>query len=185
MHQTHYIMYRILFIFIAYILSIPSILGKNSHYSYAQLSINEGLSQANVETILLDQRGELWIGTKNGLNLYTQQKIKNFFHQSGDKNSLLDNRILHLEEDSLHQIWVATSSGLTLYNREQQNFSTVTRGTVKSSLCIEGGVLFGGDNVLYLYPYHTQELERIHIAPEGPQTIPIEYRVQKLSLIHI
>ncbi|MBQ8442292.1 MAG: AraC family transcriptional regulator, partial [Bacteroides sp.] len=133
-----------------------------------------------MESILLDQRGDLWVGTKNGLNLYSQQRMENFFHQMEDKYSLPNSRILQLEEDSLGNIWVGTTNGLAKYNREQKTFTTLTRGYVKSSLCIEGGVLFGGDNVLYFYDYQKQELERVHLHPEGPTTIPIEYRVQKI-----
>ena len=40
--------------------------GKNTHYSYTQLSLKEGLSQASVQAILLDSKGNLWIGTRNG-----------------------------------------------------------------------------------------------------------------------
>ena len=173
-------MSRILFIIILLVLSIHQLSGKNSHYAYTQLSVSEGLTQANIESILLDQRGDLWIGTKNGLNRYSQQNMENFFHQMENIHSLPNSRILMLEEDSLGNIWAGTTNGLAQYNREHKNFTTFTKGHVKSSLCIEGGVLFGGDNVLYFYNYQTKELERIHIRPEGPNTIPIEYRVQKM-----
>ena len=173
-------MMRFFILTIICLLRVLNLSGQDSHYAYTQLSIDEGLSQANVSSILLDKRGDLWIGTKNGLNRYAQQQMKNFFHQVKDRNSLPDNWILHLEEDSLNQIWVATPNGLALYNREQDFFRTLTKGRVQSSLCIEGGVLFGGDNVLYLYDYQTQKLERIHIHPEGADIIPIEYRIQNI-----
>ena len=173
-------MHRILYIIIICLLVIPKSMGQHTHYAYTQLSISEGLSQANVTSILLDKRGTLWIGTKNGLNQYAKQQMKNYFHKMTDKNSLPDNHILHLEEDSLGNIWIATANGLAVYNREQNDFSTFTRGKVQSSLCIEGGVLFGGDNVLYFYDYQKQTLERISIHPEGPTIIPIEYRAQKI-----
>ena len=162
------------------LLSVFNLSGKDSHYAYTQLSVNEGLSQANVESILLDQKGDLWIGTKHGLNRYAQQQMENFFYVAGDKNSLPDNWILHLEEDSLGNIWVATKSGLAQYDRQQKYFTTVTRGVVESSLCIKEGIIFGGDNVLYFYSYQTQQLERIHIQEEGSNIHPIEYRVQKI-----
>ena len=180
LHQTYSIMYRFLFILITLVFPFLKLTGKDTHYSYTQLSINEGLSQANVRSILLDQKGNLWIGTKNGLNHYSEQKMENFFHQADNMHSLPDNRILHLEEDSLKQIWVATQNGLAIYNPELKNFATMTKGWVESSLCINGGVLFGGNNVLYFYNYKTQELERIHIHPENSNIQPINYRVQKI-----
>ena len=199
MHQIHSIMSRFLFILITLIYPFLNLAGKDSHYSYAQLSISEGLSQANVRSILLDQKGNLWVGTKNGLNQYSQQKMENFFHQADNIHSLPDNRILHLEEDSLEQIWVATQNGLAIYNPELKHFSTITKGWIVimcadsriqtnsidyflciKSLCINGGVLFGGNNVLYFYNYQTQVLERIHIHQEDSNIKPIEYRVQKI-----
>ena len=155
--------------------------GKNTHYSYTQLSLKEGLSQASVQAILLDSKGNLWIGTRNGLNLYAQQKMTNYFHSLEDQHSIPDNQIIHLTEDSLGNIWIATPKGLASYNRESNSFDIFTRGRVQSSLCIEGGILFGGENVLYFYNYRTRKLEqRTHLQPEGPQTLPIQYRVEKM-----
>ena len=46
---------------------------------------------------------------------------------------------------------------------------------------MEGGILFGGDNVIYFYNYQTKQLEhRTHLQPEGSQVLPIQYRVEKM-----
>ena len=174
-------MYRLLFVIIGVLSLFPFPLLGNTHYSFTQLSIAEGLSQANVSSILLDGNGDLWIGTRNGLNLYSKQVMKNFFHAAGNKYSLPDNHILHLAEDSLGNIWVATPQGLAIYDKVHKVFDTYTRGRVQASFCVEGGILFGGDNVLYFYDYHTRQLKQhIRIQPEGSQTIPIQYRVMKM-----
>ena len=62
-------MHRFILLLITYIIIFSSAWGSNVHYSYTQLSLEEGLSQASVQSILLDSRGDLWIGNKNGLNL--------------------------------------------------------------------------------------------------------------------
>lgn len=174
-------MNRLSILIITILLTIFKSSGQHAHYSYTQLSISNGLSHASIESILLDKQGDLWIGTKNGLNQYAQQKMNNFFHMAGNKFSIPDNHILHLAEDSIGNIWIATAKGLAQYDREQNIFRTITRGRVQSSLCIDGGILFGGDNVLYFYDYIKQKLEqRIHIQPEGPNTLPIQFRVQKI-----
>ena len=66
------------------------------NYSFTQLSIEQGLSQATVQSILLDHKGTLWIGTQNGLNSYTQEGIKTYLHHSDDPHSLPSNYINHL-----------------------------------------------------------------------------------------
>ena len=174
-------MHRFILLLITYLITLFSAWGSNVHYSFTQLSLEEGLSQASVQSILLDSRGNLWIGTKNGLNLYAQQKMTNYFHTLEDRYSIPNNHILHLAEDSLGNIWISTPQGLASYNRERNAFDTFTRGRVQSSLCIEGGILFGGDNILYFYDYQTRQLEqRTHLQPESAQTIPIHYRVEKM-----
>ena len=144
---------RILLLFITSFLFFLNLSGNNVQYSYTQLSLDKGLSQASVQSILLDSRGNLWIGTRNGLNLYAQQKMTNYFHSLKNIHSIPNNQIIHLAEDSLGNIWVATPKGLALYDKENDHFRTFTRGRVQSSLCIEGGILFGGDNVIYFYNY--------------------------------
>ena len=172
---------RILILVITCLLAFLNLSGNNVPYSYTQLSLDKGLSQASVQAILLDSRGNLWIGTRNGLNLYAQQKMKNYFHSLEDRYSIPDNQIIHLAEDSLGNIWIGTPKGLTLYNKEMDAFDMFTHGRVQSSLCVEGGILFGGDNAIYFYNYKTRELEhRTHLQPEGSQTLPIQYRVEKM-----
>ena len=76
-------MYRtliiILFLFFGKTVSATN---HNTGYSFTQLSIQQGLSQPTVQSILLDERGTLWIGTKNGLNIYTQEGLKTYLHHS-------------------------------------------------------------------------------------------------------
>ena len=124
MCQTYNIMARILLLIITFVLGFQHLSASTSHYSYTQLSLAEGLSQASVQAILLDSKGNLWIGTRNGLNLYAQQKMSNYFHSSEDRFSLPDNQIVHIAEDSIGNIWVATSQGLTMYNPERNSFDT-------------------------------------------------------------
>lgn len=175
-------MKRFILLLIISILIIPHTLsGKHIHYSYTSISIGEGLSQANVESILLDSKGILWIGTRNGLNIYAQQQITHFFHEPENKYSLPDSHILHLAEDSLGNIWVATTQGLAQYDRTRKQFDTYTRGRVQSSLCVEGGILFGGDNVIYFYDYHTQQFKLLtYIHRNDTKMSPIMARVMKM-----
>lgn len=181
LHQTYDIMYRILILTITLLGAFLNIFGKSVPYSYTQLSLNKGLSQASVQAILLDSRGDLWIGTRNGLNLYAQQKMTNYHHSVEDRHSIPDNQIIHLAEDSLGNIWVSTPQGLSLYNKEKDAFTLITKGRVQSSLCVEGGILLGGDNVIYFYNYETLQLEHLtHLQPEGAQTRPIQFRVEKM-----
>lgn len=175
-------MYRTLIIILFLLAGVKLLSSEHSvNYSFTQLSIEQGLSQSTAQSILLDHKGTLWIGTKSGLNSYTQEGIKTYLHHSGDPHSLPSNYINHLTEDSLGNFWIATSKGLALYDDEQDQFNTVNSSIIYSSVGVEGGMWFGSENAIHCYDYKSKELKTIHIEKEEGKGInPVDYRIQKM-----
>ena len=175
-------MYRTLIIILFLLAGVKLLSSEHCvNYSFTQLSIEQGLSQSTAQSILLDHKGTLWIGTKSGLNSYTQEGIKTYLHHSGDPHSLPSNYINHLTEDSLGNFWIATSKGLALYDDEQDQFNTVNFSIIYSSVGVEGGMWFGSENAIHCYDYKSKELKMIHIEKEEGKGInPVDYRIQKM-----
>lgn len=175
-------MYRTLIIILFLLAEVKLLSSEHCvNYSFTQLSIEQGLSQSTAQSILLDHKGTLWIGTKSGLNSYTQEGIKTYLHHSGDPHSLPSNYINHLTEDSLGNFWIATSKGLALYDDEQDQFNTVNFSIIYSSVGVEGGMWFGSENAIHCYDYKSKELKTIHIEKEEGKGInPVDYRIQKM-----
>lgn len=175
-------MYRTLIIILFLLAGVKLLSSEHCvNYSFTQLSIEQGLSQSTAQSILLDHKGTLWIGTKSGLNSYTQEGIKTYLHHSGDPHSLSSNYINHLTEDSLGNFWIATSKGLALYDDEQDQFNTVNSSIIYSSVGVEGGMWFGSENAIHCYDYKSKELKTIHIEKEEGKGInPVDYRIQKM-----
>jgi signal transduction histidine kinase/ligand-binding sensor domain-containing protein/DNA-binding response OmpR family regulator len=87
------------------------------------LSINEGLSQNFASSIHQDKFGFMWIGTKDGLNMYDGYSFKVFRHNPFNPNSISDNFIKTIYCDDKGRIWVGTlNGGLNLFDRETGNF---------------------------------------------------------------
>lgn len=175
-------MYRTLIIILFLLAGVKLLSSEHCvNYSFTQLSIEQGLSQSTAQSILLDHKGTLWIGTRSGLNSYTQEGIKTYLHHSGDPHSLPSNYINHLTEDSLGNFWIATSKGLALYDDEQDQFNTVNSSIIYSSVGVEGGMWFGSENAIHCYDYKSKELKTIHIEKEEGKGInPVDYRIQKM-----
>lgn len=180
--ENEFIMYRTLIIILFLLAGVKLLSSEHCvNYSFTQLSIEQGLSQSTAQSILLDHKGTLWIGTKSGLNSYTQEGIKTYLHHSGDPHSLPSNYINHLTEDSLGNFWIATSKGLALYDDEQDQFNTVNSSIIYSSVGVEGGMWFGSENAIHCYDYKSKELKTIHIEKEEGKGInPVDYRIQKM-----
>ena len=105
-------------------LSLNAIADPGNHLD--QLSLNEGLSQSQVQAILQDSRGYVWFGTQDGLNRYDGYQIRQFHNDPFDKKTLPGDNITSLYEDSRQQLWVGTGQGICIYDRLQQHFVRYT-----------------------------------------------------------
>jgi ligand-binding sensor domain-containing protein/two-component sensor histidine kinase len=95
--------------------------------SFRHLTVEDGLSQSNVYSILQDHQGYLWFGTQDGLNRYDGYNFTLFNHQEEDTNSLAHDWIWDIIEDDQNNLWIATWFGLSVYNPHTQKFSNYSR----------------------------------------------------------
>jgi signal transduction histidine kinase/CheY-like chemotaxis protein/ligand-binding sensor domain-containing protein len=96
--------------------------GQNESLTFEHIGTHEGLSQINVNCIIQDSRGFMWIGTRNGLNRYDGYTVTTFRNIAGDHNSVSNNMITDLVEDKHGNIWIATYGGLNMYDRKKGIF---------------------------------------------------------------
>ncbi|MFT5163459.1 MAG: signal transduction histidine kinase/ligand-binding sensor domain-containing protein [Alteromonadaceae bacterium] len=83
--------------------------GPVTHFDH--LSIEDGLSQGTVNSILQDRQGFLWFATQDGLNRYDGYTFKVFVHDSQDSGSISNSFIRVLYEDSKGRLWIGTQGG--------------------------------------------------------------------------
>ena len=101
-------------------------------YLYAQtgdvkfdrISIEQGLSQANVYAIIQDKAGFIWFGTTDGLNKFDGYGFTLYKNDPQNQNSLSNSRITSICESSdadTDVIWIGTIDGLNgfepVYNK--------------------------------------------------------------------
>jgi signal transduction histidine kinase/ligand-binding sensor domain-containing protein/DNA-binding response OmpR family regulator len=91
--------------------------------NFEHFGTREGLSQINVNSIIQDSRGFIWIGSRNGLNRYDGYKFTTYRYESTNDSSLSNNMITDVVEDGDGNIWIATQSGLNRYERKTGIFT--------------------------------------------------------------
>ncbi|MEM6265229.1 MAG: two-component regulator propeller domain-containing protein [Bacteroidota bacterium] len=84
---------------------------------FDHISLEDGLSQANVYTVVQDQIGYLWMGTEDGLHRYDGYSFSYFKNDPSDTNSLSYNDVRAILVDKKGLIWIGTyGGGLNSYN---------------------------------------------------------------------
>jgi len=91
---------------------------------FERISLEQGLSQSTVFSMLQDSQGFMWFGTENGLNKYDGYNFTVYKHDPDDPNSLGGNWIQTLLEDGSGMLWIGTSDGgLDRYDRKLDQFT--------------------------------------------------------------
>jgi ligand-binding sensor domain-containing protein len=91
---------------------------------FQHFSVEEGLSNNQVNAITQDKYGLMWIGTSDGLNRFDGYKVDVYRNKRGIKNSLTNNVVRCLFTDTRGTVWIGTSNGLTYYDVHTNSFQS-------------------------------------------------------------
>lgn len=107
--------------------SVPA-WGEKRNISFRHLTTDDGLSQFSVNALYQDERGFIWIGTREGLNLYDNHGIRTFKHEKDNPNSLYNNTVLRISGDRQGKVYLICSEGLVEFNLRKEEFRLINKG---------------------------------------------------------
>ncbi|MGF6274125.1 signal transduction histidine kinase/ligand-binding sensor domain-containing protein/CheY-like chemotaxis protein [Massilia sp. UYP11] len=90
---------------------------------FEHLSVQQGLGQESVLSIIQDRDGFMWFGTQSGLSRYDGYRFVHHRSEIGDPRSLASNwvRVLHLDRHG--RLWLGTDGGLNRYDPVTRSFT--------------------------------------------------------------
>lgn len=130
------------------LLSMP-----DTNYRFMHITGKEGLPHQQVEALMQDDNGMLWIGTRNGLSRYDGYNIVSYFNQADNPNSLNQNFVRSIYQDQKKRIWIGTYEGICLYRPATDDFHCYNLSNTTIATIVEtsdGKILCGGTQ-LYMY----------------------------------
>lgn len=122
---------------------------------FDRITLDDGLSQSNIFTILQDSRGLMWFGTENGLNRYDGYDFVVFKRERGNPAALSNDYIYDIVEDRDGSLWIASNGGglarmdvhsetFTSYRHEPGNSKTVSDNVIRKLLLDPDGTIWLG-----------------------------------------
>ncbi len=91
-------------------------------FNIRHISVDDGLSQSSVYTIIQDHFGFMWFGTGDGLNKYDGYEFKIYRHNTSNIFSISNNSIRSICEDKTGNIWIGTDKGINKFNPKTNKF---------------------------------------------------------------
>lgn len=158
---------------IVFIIVNICIISSNTFLSYANLNfknmtIENGINQATIESIFQDSNGYVWLGSNDGLNKYNGYEFK-LYDYNEEENSITNNYINAITQDKKGYIWVTTINGvnkinlkngeITNYTKENKNIGS-NNGT-DVIVTKDGKIIIGTESGLYVYDEAKDSFDRI------------------------
>jgi len=113
-------------------------------YLFKTLDASNGLTISQINCVMKDSRGYVWLGTPAGLYRYDGYTFHNFQCNSQDGSSLPDSYIISIQETLEGTLLIETSAGFCIYHPQSENFERDMKQTF-SRMGIEGQ-----PNVVYI-----------------------------------
>ncbi|WP_289660801.1 two-component regulator propeller domain-containing protein [Flavobacterium panacagri] len=170
--------YKIAFLTIVFVFG--NLFSQNK-YRLKNISTTDGLSQSSVIAIHQDRFGQMWFGTRDGLNKYDGSRFTIYRNDVNDKFSISNNDILAIEEDNSGKIWIGTYNGLNCYDPVSNKFTrylhtktnhTISNNAVWSIREIGGEMWFGTSKGLTVYNKKSRAFSSVFHSEEDASTLP-------------
>ncbi|HET9571667.1 MAG TPA: two-component regulator propeller domain-containing protein [Bacteroidales bacterium] len=87
------------------------------------------LSSDMIRSLLLDSKGNLWVGTQTGLNFKPKgsEHFTRFFYNNIEGKHISNNEVFAIYEDSFRKIWIGTGGGgVDIYNPNTGKFDNLS-----------------------------------------------------------
>jgi len=106
---------------IAYVLLFPSS-ASAQRTSFIEFGVEQGLIQSQVQSVLQDNEGNLWVGTLGGLSKYNGKSFSNY----SKKDSLAEDWITTIYKDKTGNMWFGHwAGGVSMYDNESKRFQNL------------------------------------------------------------
>ncbi len=133
--------------------------------TFRHLTTDEGLSQITVNSMYIDERGFVWIGTRDGLCRYNGNDIKAFKLQKDNPNSLFCNNVLRIDGNGDGIIYLLCTEGISEFNFKTERFTTIREGDI-TGLYYNEGLYMGKGNEISFFDLSTREWSSYYKLPE-------------------
>lgn len=89
---------------------------------FKRLDTRNGLSNSQVNCILKDSKGFVWIGTKYGLDRYDGTRFRVFHSNLKDTTALINDYVENIYEDIEGNLWIQQEMRYCVYNPKTERF---------------------------------------------------------------
>jgi signal transduction histidine kinase/ligand-binding sensor domain-containing protein/DNA-binding response OmpR family regulator len=90
---------------------------QNTNITFEHFSIDQGMYETNINSVIQDKTGFLWFGTWGGIEKYDGYNFTAYKQEPDNPNSINNQFVNTLYEDKEGNIWIGTRRGIEKFNK--------------------------------------------------------------------
>ena len=145
-------------LFYLFLLNILAAHPQGQNITFRHLTTDDGLSQFSVNALYVDERGVVWIGTREGLNRYNGNDIKTYKLQKNNPNSLFCNTVLRVTGNQRGKVFLLCTDGVAEFDITTQRFRTLLQSNT-NSIYFREKLYISKNNEVYVFNELTQNFD--------------------------
>ena len=106
---------------------------------FRRLDTRDGLSNTQVNSIVRDSRGQVWIATPYGLNRYDGYRVRSFYSHANDSTTMPVSYVDDILEDGVGRLWLRHGTAYSIFDPQTEMCDRHPEGWLRER-GIEGNV---------------------------------------------
>ena len=102
----------------------------SQNITFSHINTNNGLSQFSANSLYVDSKGMIWIGTREGLNCYNGNGITAFKLEKDNPNSLFCNSIIQIVGNHNEKLFLLCEEGVAKLDIPTEQFTTLLKDKI-------------------------------------------------------
>lgn len=147
-------------------------------YITADYESNNTMNGNNINVVYIDEEKRIWLANYPTGVTIVDNRYKNYYwikHSIGNQQSLVNDQVHSVIEDSDGDLWFGTSNGISLYNRQTKKWHSFLSSTdhhlkdknhIFITLCeVSPGIIWAGGYTSGLYKINKESLSVEYFSP--------------------
>lgn len=119
--------------------------------NFSKIGIEQGLSQLSVMTIYQDELGNMWFGTREGLNIFNGTRMKVIQPGKSPGNLLSGNLIKEIDGDSQGSVFIHTQNGIDRYDLKTGYITQLVKMQTNAMKYANNRLWYAQENKIYRF----------------------------------
>lgn len=133
---------------------------------FRHLDMSDDLSHYSVMALYQDEKGLIWMGTRNGTSVYDGNNMITYRHSLSDSTTIHNNYIHDIDGDRNGHVYFLTNRGVCVFDKKLEFFTELYVGSANDIACFRNDLFIVEENRVLKYDANGRKTDSFYELPD-------------------